>query len=76
MASHIWGFIGGFCFSIILSYKLNYTILYGFTGNIDDIQNIDKTAGSVVYNARTGGRYEYNTDNGKFEQLFETETYM
>ena len=59
-----------------MSYKLNYTTLYGFNGNINDIQNIDKTDGSVVYNARTGGRYAYNTDNGKFEQLFEAETYM
>ena len=59
-----------------MSYKIKYTTLYGFTGDINDIQNIDKTVGSVVYNARTGGRYVYNTDNGKFEQLFEAETYM
>ena len=53
-----------------MPHEISFTTLYGFSGDINDIQNIDKTAGSVVYNASTGGRYIYNTDNGKFEQIF------
>jgi hypothetical protein len=55
------------------SYKINFTTLYGVSGDINDIQNIDRTDGGVVYNASTGGRYVYNTDTGKFEQLFEAD---